>query len=107
LSPQRWRRKLQRTKTIREHSEASMQHPRHTSFTTPPERVSRLTVKERDVVAGLGHGRAPKQLARDLGVSTATIRARLQAAKRTTGARTLAELVAIAARADAAPTRRR
>jgi len=57
-----------------------------------------LTIKERDVVHGLARGRAPKQLAREAGVTLATIRAHIQNAKRKTRARTLTELVAITTR---------
>ncbi len=57
-----------------------------------------LTKRERTVVRGLARGRAPKQIARECGVSLPTIRAHIQSAKRKTRARTLAELVAITSR---------
>ncbi|MEA2373036.1 MAG: Bacterial regulatory protein luxR family [Solirubrobacteraceae bacterium] len=62
----------------------------------PPPR-HRLTTVELRVVDGLASGMAPKQLAYDWGVSLATIRTHIRAAKRKTGARTLPELAVIAA----------
>lgn len=61
-----------------------------------------LTAAERRVVAGLAGGSAPKELAHRWGISIATVRTHIKRAKRKTGARTLAELVALAAHADAA-----
>lgn len=63
----------------------------------PPAPV-RLTPAEQRVVDGLVAGSAPKQIARELGVSIATVRTHLKHAKRKLGARTLPELAAIAAR---------
>jgi DNA-binding CsgD family transcriptional regulator len=63
----------------------------------PPSKLERLTPAERRVVAGLAAGAAPKELARQLGVSLATVRTHIKHAKRKTGARTLRELAAIAA----------
>ena len=53
-----------------------------------------------DAVAALAHGRRPKQIAFDWGVSLATVRKDLANAKRKTGARTLAELAAMTDRVD-------
>ena len=71
-----------------------------------PERLallpgeSRLTPTERLVVEALASGRAPKQIAYDRGVSLATVRTHISNAKRKLGARTQAELAAMAARSD-------
>jgi DNA-binding CsgD family transcriptional regulator len=62
-----------------------------------PAPAARLTPAERSVVAGLAHGSAPKELAYSWGISLATVRTHIKRAKRKTGARTLAELVALAA----------
>ncbi|MEY2512838.1 MAG: Bacterial regulatory protein luxR family [bacterium] len=59
-----------------------------------------FTLTERSVVEALSMGRAPKQIARDRGVTLATIRTHLMNAKRKSGARTLAELATIPARSD-------
>jgi DNA-binding CsgD family transcriptional regulator len=59
-----------------------------------PERVP-LTAAERDVVALLGDGLRPKQVAHLRGVAISTVRSQIQAAKRKTGARTIEELIAI------------
>lgn len=61
--------------------------------------LAALTATEREVVEALVKGRAAKQVAADRRVSLATIRSHIKHAKRKTGARTLSELVAIAARA--------
>jgi DNA-binding NarL/FixJ family response regulator len=57
----------------------------------------RLTAAERRVVEGLACGRAPKQLAYEIGVVLATVRTHIRNAKRKTGARTLRELAGMAA----------
>lgn len=58
-----------------------------------------LTAGERRVVDALASGMAPKQIAHDFGVSIATVRSHIRNAKRKIGARTLSELVHIAAQA--------
>jgi DNA-binding CsgD family transcriptional regulator len=65
----------------------------------PPPAV-RLTPAERNVVAGLARGSAPKELAYRWGISLETVRTHIKRAKRKTGARTLNELVALAAPLD-------
>jgi DNA-binding CsgD family transcriptional regulator len=62
-------------------------------------RVRALTPAERRVLALLATGSAPKQAARELSVSLATVRSHIAAAKRKTEARTLEQLVAIYAEA--------
>jgi DNA-binding CsgD family transcriptional regulator len=65
-----------------------------------PAASARLTDAERRVVEGLASGSAPKQLAHHWGLSLATVRTHIMHAKRKTGARTLTELAAMAARDD-------
>jgi DNA-binding CsgD family transcriptional regulator len=72
----------------------------------PEALLERLTATERRVVGRLAAGRAPKQIAADWGLSVATIRAHIRAAKRKTGARTLNELAALAGDGSDAPTPR-
>jgi DNA-binding CsgD family transcriptional regulator len=64
--------------------------------------IEPLTTAEREVLALLARGRAPKQAARDLSVAISTVRSHIAAAKRKTGARTLEQLVALFAEADLA-----
>jgi DNA-binding CsgD family transcriptional regulator len=66
----------------------------------PPAPAVALTGAERRVVAGLASGRAPKELAHRWGISVGTVRTHIKHAKRKTGARTINELVAVAARLD-------
>jgi DNA-binding CsgD family transcriptional regulator len=54
-----------------------------------------LTAAERAVLALLERGRAPKQIARELHVTLATVRSHIASAKRRTGARTIEQLVAL------------
>jgi DNA-binding CsgD family transcriptional regulator len=61
----------------------------------PRARTAALTPAELGVLALLAAGQAPKQAARELSVSLATVRSHIAAAKRKTGARTLEQLVAI------------
>jgi DNA-binding CsgD family transcriptional regulator len=61
---------------------------------TPAPRAP-LSPAELRVVTLLTAGRAPKQVAADLGVTIATVRSHLKAAKRKTHARTLTELVGL------------
>jgi len=70
-----------------------------------PSRLATLTPAERHVVAELAGGRAPKQIALEFGVSLATVRVHIKRAKRKTGARTLPELVALAAQEHPATAR--
>jgi DNA-binding CsgD family transcriptional regulator len=63
----------------------------------PPAPVT-LTRTEQRVVDALVGGSAPKQIARELSVSIATVRTHIKHAKRKLGASTLPELAAIAAR---------
>jgi DNA-binding NarL/FixJ family response regulator len=62
---------------------------------TAPSPFVDLTTNEVRVVEELAHGRRPKQIAFDRGVSLATVRKHLRHAKRKTGARTLPELAAM------------
>jgi DNA-binding CsgD family transcriptional regulator len=61
----------------------------------PRDLAEHFTRAERNVLALLAEGRAPKQAARELVVSLATIRSHIASAKRKSGARTLEQLVAI------------
>jgi DNA-binding CsgD family transcriptional regulator len=54
-----------------------------------------LSDAELQVVARLAEGRAPKQIANDLGVTLDTVRSHLKHAKGKTHARTLPELVGL------------
>jgi DNA-binding CsgD family transcriptional regulator len=65
-----------------------------------PPPLSGLSTDELRVVAGLASGARPKQLAYAWGVSLPTVRKHIRLAKRKTGARTLPELAAMAARHD-------
>jgi DNA-binding CsgD family transcriptional regulator len=69
----------------------------------PASPLSGLSSDERGVVDALASGLRPKQLAHAWGVSLATVRKHISHAKRKTGARTLPELAAIAARSDRPP----
>jgi len=70
----------------------------------PRALVARLTAAERHVLDLLMTGMSVKQIARERGTTIATVRAQVRAAKRKTGARTLAELGALGAAArDRAP----
>ncbi len=64
--------------------------------------IAKLTDAERVVLALLANGRVPKQAAHDLSIALPTVRSRIAAAKRKTGARTLEQLVALYATADVA-----
>jgi len=64
--------------------------------------VATLTPAECAVVGLLASGRVPKQAAHDLSIALATVRSRIAAAKRKTGARTTEHLVALYAEADVA-----
>jgi DNA-binding CsgD family transcriptional regulator len=64
--------------------------------------IEPLTTAERDVLALLAHGRAPKQAAYERGIAISTVRSHIRAAKRKTGARTLEQLVALFAEAEVA-----
>ena len=66
--------------------------------------VQRLTPAELRVAEQLALGIAPKQIAFASGVSLPTVRTQIRHAKRKTGARTLAELVAIVRAADTTPS---
>ncbi len=65
----------------------------------PGARIASLTPAEVGVLDLLATGLAPKQAARELSVSLATVRSHIAAAKRKTEARTLEQLVAIYAEA--------
>lgn len=60
----------------------------------PTGATARLRPAERAVVALLAEGLTPKQIAHARGTSLETVRTQIKRAKRTTGARTLDELVA-------------
>jgi DNA-binding CsgD family transcriptional regulator len=66
----------------------------------PRTLIATLTPAECAVVGLLASGRVPKQAARDLSIALATVRSRIAAAKRKTGARTTEHLVALYAEAD-------
>jgi DNA-binding CsgD family transcriptional regulator len=68
----------------------------------PRDVIEPLTTAERDVLALLAHGRAPKQAAYERGIAISTVRSHIRAAKRKTGARTLEQLVALFAEAEVA-----
>jgi DNA-binding CsgD family transcriptional regulator len=68
----------------------------------PRDVIEPLTTAERDVLALLARGRAPKQAAYDRGIAISTVRSHIRAAKRKTGARTLEQLVALFAEAEVA-----
>jgi DNA-binding CsgD family transcriptional regulator len=65
----------------------------------PSPRPQPLTPAEQRVVDALARGIVPKQIARQLGVSIATVRTHIRNAKRKLGARTLTELVRVATQA--------
>jgi DNA-binding CsgD family transcriptional regulator len=65
----------------------------------PRALADHFTTSERNVLALLATGHSPKQAARDLVVSLATVRSHVASAKRKCGARTLDQLVAIYAEA--------
>ena len=69
----------------------------------PPGAPIDLTRNERRVVEGLAAGSAAKALAREWGVSLATVRTHIMNAKRKTGARTLRELATFPSRPDWSP----
>jgi DNA-binding CsgD family transcriptional regulator len=71
----------------------------------PVALTARLTPAEFRIVEQLASGLAAKQIAVASGVSLLTVRTQIKHAKRKTGARTLAELVAIVRAADASPPR--
>jgi len=64
--------------------------------------VAALTPAECAVLKLLAAGRVPKQAARDLSIALPTVRSRIAAAKRKTGARTIEHLVALYAESDVA-----
>ena len=64
--------------------------------------IAPLTAPEREVIELLAHGRVPKQAAVELSIALPTVRSRLAAAKRKTGARTLDQLVALYVKAQRA-----
>ena len=66
----------------------------------PSALIRRLSAAERKVLVLLADGRAPKQAARDLTVSLATVRSHIASAKRKCGARTVEQLVALFAEAS-------
>jgi DNA-binding CsgD family transcriptional regulator len=66
----------------------------------PGDAIAYLTTQERKVVEWLGQGRRPKEIAREWGISLATIRSHIRRAKQKTGARTLPELMAVGWRAS-------
>lgn len=78
---------------------AARQPPSALPRADPRALVAGFTLAERRVLALLMAGRAPKQAARDLDLSVATVRTQIAAAKRKSGARTLEQLVAIFAEA--------
>lgn len=67
----------------------------------PPAPAVALSPAEREVVALLAQGLAPKEIAARRGTSVATVRTQIKRAKRSAGARTLDELVATAWRPTA------
>jgi DNA-binding CsgD family transcriptional regulator len=78
---------------------------RHLALLSPADArtlIAPLTQGERQVMALLAAGRAPKQAAHDLSIALATVRSRIASAKRKTGARTLDQLVAMYSEAERA-----
>jgi len=61
----------------------------------PRTLIAALTPAERAVVELLATGRVPKQAAQELSIALPTVRSRIAAAKRKTGARTIEHLVAL------------
>jgi DNA-binding CsgD family transcriptional regulator len=72
------------------------------SAVDPRVLIEVLSTAERDVLALLARGHAPKQAAYERGTTIATVRSQIAAAKRKTGARTLGQLVALFAEATVA-----
>lgn len=62
--------------------------------------MATLTERERQVVAMLGRGMAPKQIARELGTRTRTVRNQLYNAKEKAGCDTIVQLAVKVATAD-------
>jgi len=81
---------------------ASGGHMRLLAAADPQTLIATLTDAERAVVRLLADGRVPKQAAGDLSIALPTVRSRIAAAKRKTGARTLEQLVAMYAKAEVA-----
>lgn len=54
--------------------------------------MAKLTEREREVVTLLGHGLAPKQIAKALGTRPATVRQQVYRAKEKAGCQTVIEL---------------
>lgn len=79
----------------------ALRNPRLMLQLAAPPPLAALSRDELRIVEGLAAGARPKQLAYALGVSLATVRKRIQSAKRKSGARTLPELAAMAARKEA------
>lgn len=60
----------------------------------PPPPLARLTPRQRQVLAGLARGKLRKQIARELGISEATVKTHIANACRRLGVATRAEAVA-------------
>ncbi|WP_221348479.1 response regulator transcription factor [Streptomyces beigongshangae] len=70
--------------------------PEPGSHLAPPERLSELTVREREVMALAAEGRSNTEIAEDLVVSPLTVRTHVHRAMTKLGARDRAQLVVIA-----------
>lgn len=81
-------------------SQAALDGTPAVALLSPPAAHAGLTEAEAEVVEALAQGRAPKQIARDRGVSINTIRTQLRRAKSKTGARTLRELASLVTHPD-------
>lgn len=65
--------------------------------------ADQLTRREREIVEALGRGLSDKDIAREIGVSVETLRTHIRNAKRSLGASTRSQLVAIIFRRRRAP----
>jgi DNA-binding CsgD family transcriptional regulator len=93
------RRRTQIVQQLR-HDDLLLAAARSSGEATRPRELVRapretLSPAELRVVTRLAAGRAPKQIAAELGVAVPTVRSHLKAAKRKTHARTLTELVGL------------
>lgn len=81
---------------------AAGQHVAHLGAADARTVAAALTPAERAVLHLLASGRVPKQAAGDLSIALPTVRSRIAAAKRKTGARTTEHLVALYAESNVA-----
>ncbi len=62
--------------------------------------VDQLTPRERQIAAMLGEGKAPKQIAAELGIATGTVRRMIYRVMEKTGAKNAVHLAVMVARGD-------